>query len=645
MTSAKSVEEVELSNKRKLEAEADTSATKIAKIAEIKQSTNDVHDKFYPGLLSEDNREALKAQIAASEPYKHGVIPKLMNDDLLRKVRVEIMENLHFTKKETDIYKVFQTGDLRNLSGLESSELQKLQNLFELREALYSKEFRDHLSYVTGCGALSGTKQDLSINVYQKGCQLLTHDDVIGSRRISYILYLPNPDEEWVYPRYGGALRLYPTVKPNVPAKDWSLVIPPAWNQMAFFTVQPGLSFHDVEEVFVDKERMSISGWFHIPQKGEPDFIEGELEATEAKSSLQQLESAEVQEYDFPKKNYELVDIKASADDVAQTKENLEKAEFEDDTPLKKEDFEYLSKYINPTLLRTPSMKMLSKYFLDESAVEIRDFLNSKYAKIVKKAIDEVDINLDKSMPIKSSEVDALPFWKLAGPPHKVRYMYIDGREKYEDEVQGDKSKADFSAVAAGEKTTDADKKLAEISEMLQSNQFREWLSVISSLNPIAQRILIRRFRPGYDYTLATNNDGIEGEEEVEDKDGNKKMQAKSEMVLEGTLCLTPTDGWEDGELGGYELSMLGEDDEDTKELDPAVYRGSSTGDKKDQEDDDSVLLTCQCDWNVLSLSVRDSGILKFVKYVSGTAPGSRWDISGEWPIENTGDDSDEEED
>ena len=127
MTSAKSVEEVELSNKRKLEAEADTSATKIAKIAEIKQSTNDVHDKFYPGLLSEDNREALKAQIAASEPYKHGVIPKLMNDDLLRKVRVEIMENLHFTKKETDIYKVFQTGDLRNLSGLESSELQKLQ--------------------------------------------------------------------------------------------------------------------------------------------------------------------------------------------------------------------------------------------------------------------------------------------------------------------------------------------------------------------------------------------------------------------------------------------------------------------------------------------------------------------------------------
>lgn len=78
--------------------------------------------------------------------------------------------------------------------------------------------------------------------------------------------------------------------------------------------------------------------------------------------------------------------------------------------------------------------------------------MNSKYAKIVKKAIDEVDINLDKSMPIKSSEVDALPFWKLAGPPHKVRYMYIDGREKYEDEVQGDKSKADFSAVAAGEK-------------------------------------------------------------------------------------------------------------------------------------------------------------------------------------------------
>lgn len=618
-------------SKRKLDSEVAKTDSKHFKAGQAES----VYDAFSKGLFDEENKESVKAEIASSGPYKHAVISQLMDDDLLRKVKCEIMDNLHFTKKETDIYKVYQTGDLRNLSGLDSSELDKLQNLFRLREALYSAEFRTYLSYVTGCGALSGTKQDLSINVYHKGCQLLTHDDVIGSRRISYILYLPDPDEKWQYPRWGGALRLYPTVKPNVPAKDWILEIPPAWNQLAFFTVQPGLSFHDVEEVFVDKPRVSISGWFHIPQKGEDGYIEGELEATEARSSLQQLESNEVQEYDFPKKNYEMV----KHDETEQGKFTSALEKFQQDnqstkesTPLDPETFAYLAKYMNNTLLKTPSMKMLSQYFCDESALEIRDFLNADYASVLRKILDKVDLNEDGKLPDSSSGVDDLPFWKLAGPPHKSRYMYIDGRESYDDET----SKADdFPKILAEDSNaSEVDKKLAEVSILLKSSEFRLWLRLISSLNPLAQRTIVRRFRPGLDYTLATSNTGIAKSDE-------------ESMVLEGTLCLTPTLGWADGELGGYELSMMGEDESDpkNKELDPAVYRGSSshdgsTGDKKDQnDDDDAVLLTSQAEWNVLSLMVRDKGILKFVKYVSGNAPGSRWDIAAEWPVEVEEDD------
>lgn len=38
----------------------------------------------------------------------------------------------------------------------------------------------------------------------------------------------------------------------------------PQFNSMAVFTVQPGRSFHSVEEVYGDaKPRLSISGWFH----------------------------------------------------------------------------------------------------------------------------------------------------------------------------------------------------------------------------------------------------------------------------------------------------------------------------------------------------------------------------------------------
>jgi len=133
---------------------------------------------------------------------------------------------------------------------------------------------------VTGCGPISGSKQDMSVNTYTKGCYLLNHDDVIGTRRVSYILYMPLPYGKPWKPEYGGALELYPVVKGTdepqpTPAKS----VPPSWNQFIFFEVQPGRSHHSVEEVVVDKDsegyqRLSISGWFHAAQPGEPGYVE-----------------------------------------------------------------------------------------------------------------------------------------------------------------------------------------------------------------------------------------------------------------------------------------------------------------------------------------------------------------------------------
>lgn len=58
--------------------------------------------------------------------------------------------------------------------------------------------------------------------------------------------------------------------------------------------MQPGHSFHSVEEVVVDegdndRQRLSISGWFHKAQEGEEGY-EAEPQTT-AKSSLEQLVS------------------------------------------------------------------------------------------------------------------------------------------------------------------------------------------------------------------------------------------------------------------------------------------------------------------------------------------------------------------
>src|SRR5271169_4098650 len=128
-----------------------------------------------------------------------------MNPTLLSSVRNEILTHLHFTPKQTDIYSVSQTGDLANLSGLPQEELSSLSSLFKLRNALYSDSFRQFLCRVTGVKALSGRKTDMSINSYHRGGYLLTHDDVIGTRCVSFILYLvPEWNDEW-----GGGLRLY----------------------------------------------------------------------------------------------------------------------------------------------------------------------------------------------------------------------------------------------------------------------------------------------------------------------------------------------------------------------------------------------------------------------------------------------------
>ena len=250
---------------------------------------------FGPGVLDDAFIAQKRKEHDESRPYLHAVVNGLLNEDLLRRARHEIVEELHFTEKETDIYKVNQTGDLANLDGLPPAEADRLKSLLELRNALYSDTFRTWIQKATGCGPLSATKKDMSINDYRQGCHLLNHDDVISTRRVSYILYLPDPDQPW-QPEWGGALELYPVAEERNPGPVPAKVIPPQWNQFAFFRVQPGHSFHSVEEVVhPTQSRLSISGWFHRPQPEEPGFDaeaeEAEVHADKEFSSLESLSS------------------------------------------------------------------------------------------------------------------------------------------------------------------------------------------------------------------------------------------------------------------------------------------------------------------------------------------------------------------
>lgn len=576
--------------------------------------SKDIKLSFNSNIWDATFQSQLKQEIIDSQPYRWGTIKELVNDDLLRNVRKEVLTEISFTKKETDIYKVFQSGDLANMSGLNWDDLSRLPSLFKLREAIYSEEFRDFVSIVTGCGKLSGVKTDMSINTYTKGCHLLTHDDVIGSRRVSFILYLPDPDKTWKA-SYGGGLRLFPSIVPNVPQTDFQEKLVPQFNQIAFFTVQPGLSFHDVEEVRVDKQRLSIQGWFHIPQPGEAGYIPGEQEATEAKSTLQQLQSKELQDYDFPKPTR--IDL--------QQEELKHYDEFKEFT---KDELKYLAKYLNPLYLQKENLSKLNDVFLEESVIEMKEILNPEFANALKNSIKEEE--LEGHMPSNSNEI-SFP-WKCAIPPHKHRYMYIDGKSSFPVSEAGinhvnyigTQENPNFSLTRG----TANDNKLIEIAEFFKSIAFRKWLVVATSLIVTSDQVLIRRFRPGHDFILATPTD--------------KELARNDELnvLLEATLNLTPSainpKNWESGEYGGYELCMSTNTNQDDEEDDPAIYKSG---------DNSSVLYTSQCKWNSLTLMLRDPSVLKFVKYVSINAKGSRWDISCQWNVKSADDEESDDDD
>ena len=594
--------------------------------------------------------------IFCSFSYYHGVIHSLIEPSLLRAVRDEIQGQVDFTEKETDIYKIFQSGDLANLDGLDDSSLSKLPYLLKLRDAMYSARFREYLSAVTGSGKLSGRKTDMAINVYTEGCHLLCHDDVIGSRRVSYIRYMTDPDTPW-QAEWGGALRLYPTKTEKdakgedvkIPSPDFSLSIPPAFNQLSFFTVQPGESFHDVEEVYHHREgedkskkrvRMAISGWFHIPQEGEDGYEEGLEEKLAERSSLAQLQGrGDI--YDLPQpKPVSWEEPEVQGKGKGKVEEQTEGNEFSET------DLEFLIKYLAPSYLTPDIAEEMSDSFASESSLSLERFLNEKFASRVSAYIEEQE---RQGLPASSEEIKAQTEWTVACPPHKHRYLY---QQTAED---------------------DASNPIKELLNVVFPSQaFRKWLSLITGVDHLKSHdFLARRFRRGADYTLASGYNGeeprleftlgltpstgwekqVDDEEEEEDEEGDgeaKASEAKPKKPEDEAA-----EAAEHPSVGGYEIYMAGDDEEEEDEedeenadqvlrkktkADPAIYRSAGA------DEDDGILFSTQAGWNRLSIVLRDSGTLKFVKYVSAAAKGDRWDITADIGVEFEEDDEDEDD-
>ena len=587
-----------------------------------------------------------------------------MSPTLLRNVRSEI-QNLSFTPKETDIYKIHQSGDLANLDGLDDSSLKLLPSLVTLRDAMYSSDFREYLSTVTGSGPLSGRKTDMAINVYTPGCHLLCHDDVIGSRRVSYILYLTDPDTPWEV-EWGGALRLYPTQTyteddggvTKVPSPDYSVSIPPAFNQLAFFAVQPGESFHDVQEVYAEEEkndkenadgraRMAISGWYHIPQEGENGYVEGLEEQLAEKSSLMQLQG-KGDEYDLPKANVE--PYENSGGNIG-----LPTPSSQEEPALSEEDLDFLLKYIAPTYLTPDTLESVSSNFAEEYSLCLESFLSQKFSDSVR---DHIKSQESQTLPSDSAGIESTTTWAVARPPHKHHFLF----QKASSSKRGDSPLLDL------------------LEDLLPSEAFQKWLSLATAQTIVSHNLLVRRFQRGRSYTLATGYEeeaprielclsitptsGWGDDPKEQEKDLNNDTTIKTQDKVEKITTTV-----DEPDVGGYLAYMAGEDEDDPdhdeagsdhgvevpfnmstgarstrvakpkkSKQDPAIYQASG-------EDDDGVLFSMPASWNRLGIVLRDKGTMRFVKYVSQMAKGDRWDLVGEFDVLDNESDEEEDED
>lgn len=602
--------------------------------------------------------------------YKHGVICPLLSDSLLRKVRQEVLENISFTPKETDIYRIEQSGDLANLDGLEEDALRRLPSLKTLRDAMYSEKSRNFLSQVTDSGPLSGTRTDMAINVYTPGCHLLCHDDVIGTRRVSYILYLTDPDHPW-QKEWGGALQLYPTETHvgadgqavKVPSQVPSVSIPPAFNQLSFFAVQPGASYHDVEEVYApDKDdpspriRMAISGWYHIPQEGEQDYVKNSESKLEEKSSLKQLEAKENQSDGSLAKpqDYDFLDSAYSSMEDPQAK-----GDSESTNDLTEQDLDFLLKYMGARYLAPDTLESVAEIFEQDFSIILDAFLSEKFAMQIRQFItekEEKQLSEEKGLATRAEQTA----WALAVGPQKHRFLYYQPTE-----------------VEAENPINDI------LYNLIPSQAFRKWLRLATGQMIRTHSAHARRFRRGQDYTLAQRYD-------------------KDDPNLELCLSLTPTTGWggnqeeivtdnataakptakdkevpsaaeksdesqQAPDVGGYLAYMVGDEEDDEGEQDASNVHTKLSADNKSQstssastganaqsiktparkskadpaiyqapgtDDDDPVLLHMPATWNQVALVLRDKGTMKFVKYVSRAAKGDRWDIVGEFEVD-----------
>ena len=195
------------------------------------------------GYLVDEKIKKLQASFSANKPFSYLELPHFLKQEKVISL-LQALSKEEFSPKQSDLFQFLQTSDL-----LYSDD----PLLKEFISVLGSEVLLGFMKKVTNL-KLKG-KIDLFGSIYQDTDFLLPHDDQFSGRKIAFMLYLNDLEE-----KDGGALAFYES-KNKTPTKILKRIIPNA-GTLVFFEVSP-LSFHTVEEVLMDTQRITLSGWFY----------------------------------------------------------------------------------------------------------------------------------------------------------------------------------------------------------------------------------------------------------------------------------------------------------------------------------------------------------------------------------------------